>query len=298
MLLVAFRWPPLEDLAIHLVKGRDYGGLCRLIPLHTQYPAGSVRQADRYGFSFELDLSDLLQWLLYWGFRDPSHEALVRLCKPGATVVDVGANIGVTALKCAHATGQTGKVFAIEPDPINVALLRSNIARNRVPNIEVLELALGDRDGQVGLGVPDAHNRGGNRVETSPSLKTADVRMTTLDKIAEMHPCPGPTLLKIDVEGYETRVLRGGLVFLATCRPVIFLEVVDKHLREQGSSPAELLSLLEGQGYNIVEAVGGSALRSTDILAGAWCDAIAVPCDTAPVLNRQSKGPSAKASRP
>jgi FkbM family methyltransferase len=276
-LLVAFHWNRLEELGVLLVRGRDYAGVCRLIPLHTQYTAGSIRQAERFGFSFELDLSDLAGWYVYWGFRDPSHEALVHLCRPGATVFDVGANIGVTALRCAHATGQAGKVLAIEPDPLNVARLRAHIARNQVPNIEILECALGDREGEVGLGVPDVHNRGRNRVETSPSLKTADVRMTTLDKIAEMHPHLGPTLLKLDVEGYETRVLRGGLVFIATFRPVIFIEVVDNQLQYQGSSSSELLSLLEGQDYNIVEAVHGGEVHSTDPLAGTQFDAIAVP---------------------
>jgi len=280
-LLVAFRWPALEDLAVRLVRGRDYGGLCRLIPLHTQYPAGTIRQAERYDCRFELDLSDLLQWYLFWGFRDPSHEALVRLCKPGSTIVDVGANIGVTALRCAHASGQAGKLFAIEPDPLNVARLRANIARNQASNIEVLELALGDREGTVSLGVPAPHNRGGNRVETSPSLKLAEVRLTTLDKIAETHSELRPDLLKLDVEGYETRVLRGGLGFIATFRPVIFLELSDEHLHYQGSSPAELLSLLEGQGYNCVEAISRDMVRSTDLLEGRHFDVIAVP-GTAP----------------
>jgi len=280
-LLVAFRWPPLEDLAVRLVRGRDYGGLCRLIPLHTQYPPGSMRQAERYDCRFELDLSDLMQWYLYWGFRDPSHEALIGLCKPGSTIVDVGANIGITALRCAYLSGQDGKLVAIEPDPLNVARLRANIARNRASNIEVIEVALSDREGTVGLGVPSAGNRGGTRVETSPTLTTAEVHTTTLDKIAETHLELRPNLLKIDVEGYETNVLRGGLGFIAAFRPVIFLEVSDEHLHYQGSSPAELLSLLEGQGYNCVEAISRDVVRSTDPLVGRHFDVVAEP-GTAP----------------
>jgi FkbM family methyltransferase len=276
-LQVAFRWPRLEHVAGLLVRGRDYSGLCRLIPLHTQYPAGSMRQAERYDCRFELDLSDLMQWYLFWGFRDPSHEALISLCKPGSTVVDVGANIGITALRCAHLSGESGKVVAIEPDPLNVARLRANIARNPAPNIEVLEVALGDREGTVGLGVPNARNRGGTRVETSLSLTTAEVQTTTLDHIAETHLDLRPNLLKIDVEGYETKVLRGGLRFISAFRPVIFLEVSDEHLHYQGSSPAELLSLLEGQGYSSVEAISRDAVHSTDLLAGRHFDVIAMP---------------------
>jgi len=240
-----------------------------------------MRQAERYDCRFELDLSDLMQWYLYWGFRDPSHEALIGLCKPGSTIVDVGANIGITALRCAYLSGQDGKLVAIEPDPLNVARLRANIARNRASNIEVIEVALSDREGTVGLGVPSAGNRGGTRVETSPTLTTAEVHTTTLDKIAETHLELRPNLLKIDVEGYETNVLRGGLGFIAAFRPVIFLEVSDEHLHYQGSSPAELLSLLEGQGYNCVEAISRDVVRSTDPLVGRHFDVVAEP-GTAP----------------
>jgi FkbM family methyltransferase len=236
-----------------------------------------MRRAERYGFSFELDLGDLVQWYLYWGFLDPSNDALVSLCIRGGTVVDVGAYIGVTALRSSQAIGQEGTVLAIEPDPLNVAHLRANIAQNRVTNVEVLECALGDREGTVGLGVADTHNRGKNRVETSPNLQTAEVRTTTLDKIAETHPELRPNLLKIDVEGYETKVLQGGLLFITTFRPVIFLELSDEHLHYQGSSPAELLSLLEDHGYSSVEAISHHVVRSTDVFAGRHLDVIAMP---------------------
>jgi FkbM family methyltransferase len=236
-----------------------------------------MRHATRHGYEFDLDLGDLVQWYFYWGFNDPSHDALERLCAPGFTVVDIGANIGITVLRAASAVGPTGRIIAVEPDPLNAVRLRANVARSGLRNTQVLETALGDAEGVVRIGVFDAHNRGCNRVETCSNQSTVDVPITTLDAISERDRTLKPDLLKLDVEGYETRVLIGSAKVLSTFHPVIFLEVADTLLQYQGSSAAELLSLLESQGYYAREAVDGAPVHSTDQLVGKSFDVVCTP---------------------
>src|SRR5437879_1660441 len=91
--------PALERALVRRTNRHPYSGLVsKLPPLARDYRRGTRRVAVRYGLRLDLDLSDLGNWYAYWGFTAPSHDALVRLCRPGATVVDVGANFGITAL--------------------------------------------------------------------------------------------------------------------------------------------------------------------------------------------------------
>ena len=78
--------------------------------------------------------------------------------------------------------------------------------------------------------------------------------MTTLDGfLGERTSLPGDWI-KIDVEGYEARVLRGAAATIARCRPGLFIEVDDANLRGQGDSAGGLLKWVEGTGYEIPDA--------------------------------------------
>src|SRR5205823_1582811 len=69
----------------------------------------------------------------------------------GGTVIDIGAQMGYYALPFARAAGPSGKVFAFEPEPSNLVLLKKNIAANRYENITIIPKAVGDHPGHVTL---------------------------------------------------------------------------------------------------------------------------------------------------
>jgi FkbM family methyltransferase len=182
------------------------------------------RSLDEYGEWSEEELSILFQVL-----------------KPGAVVVDVGANIGTHTVALAKHVTATGAVFAFEPQRLTFQLLCANVALNALINVKCVNAAVSDVRGEVLIPTIDptrAANFGGLKSEGhAEGDRTDAVRIDEL-QLARCH------LIKIDVEGLEARVLAGAQQTIARFRPVLFVE----NNTEQGS-PA-ILETLDGLAYN------------------------------------------------
>jgi FkbM family methyltransferase len=164
------------------------------------------------------------------------------LCDRSRPSVDVGANIGVYSYLMSR---RSPRVIAVEPHPDLATFLRKGLPGN----VKVVEAALGDHAGEGEMHVPVV---GGIEATTRSSLdprarragesRSIRVRLLTLDELE----CDPPGLLKIDVEGYEASVLRGGRSVLGSARPRVLVEV------EEGRAPGstrEVFELLLGLGY-------------------------------------------------
>jgi len=163
---------------------------------------------------------------------------LLRRIEPGGFAVDVGANIGYIALLIADAVGPHGRVLCLEPVPENLRELRRNIELNRLDQVEVLPIAAGDRDGKVRI----ATGLNGVVAESAGDLEVDLRRLDSLDV-----PCP--SLVKIDVEGYELAVLRGATRWLGEGRTRWWIEI-HPDLVPDAADPWTILSLLESSGYS------------------------------------------------
>ena len=264
----------LERDLLKVTMGKDPKDLLsRLAPNHYQYPPGSLRDVTRYGFSLKLDLSDMVQWYVYWGLRDPSHEALISICRPGDIVLDVGANIGLTALRMSAAVGY-GRVYAFEPDPENYSELLSHVHTNHVRNITALQYALGTGEGTGSLRRPAPGNRGCNWVDTVEVEGPNEVRIATVDDFCEGEGLSRIDLIKIDTEGAELAVLRGARMAIDRWKPRLFLEVDSHNIQRTGDTPADLWDFLAGAGYIVRHADSGQILRSSSDLADGHFDII------------------------
>jgi FkbM family methyltransferase len=213
------------------------------------------------------------------GYFNWRNVAIARaVCRPGDVIFDVGANIGSETVAFSDLVGPGGAVYAFEPFPANVELLRRNAAQTRAGNVEVLALALGDHPTTVRFAVPDSGNSGSGYVlnaGTGTPAQTIEVACTTLDELSpQLRP---PRLLVIDAEGHEPAILRGAERLLARDRPVIVLEALEGLLARAGSSPdilaAQLVALdyelLEIQRYTLsaIGGAGGAVPRDSDWLA-------------------------------
>ncbi len=145
---------------------------------------------------------------------------------PGQVVYDVGANVGYHALMFAHYVGPHGHVVAFEPNPIDGAILRWNVTVNRATNVKVVESAVSDASGTVSFATfdePGIHRIAGTNEPTDAKFIT--VTSVTLDEWVYTNGEMAPSLVKIDVEGGEYRVLRGAAKVLHEHRPVVVVEV-------------------------------------------------------------------------
>jgi len=129
----------------------------------------------------------------------------------GATVIDVGANIGCFTLVAARAVGQTGRVFAIEPEESTYRQLLRNIGLNKLTNVIPLKLALGALRGTRTL--RSDPNRLFSSLFSSVNGREIqgidqEVEVTTLDALMDAHQIPHCDFLKLDCEGAEHEIIR------------------------------------------------------------------------------------------
>jgi FkbM family methyltransferase len=146
--------------------------------------------------------------------------------RPGAVVFDVGANIGFHSLRWARKIPGL-QVYAWEPSRRVLRFLHRNVALNRLSHrVMVHQLAASDSEGTSEFyecddsaygGIKDTHRR--------PVIARYQVERTTIDRFVELHGITRMDVLKIDVEGHETEVIRGAFGSIARFRPVILAEI-------------------------------------------------------------------------
>jgi FkbM family methyltransferase len=169
-----------------------------------------------------------------------------RHCRPGMTVVDVGANLGYFSLLASKLVGPVGRVIALEPNSENCRLLLSSLRLNGVTNVDLLPVAADEGPGwayystHVGSNgglVGDDHllARYGTVVPTFPLDDLVDGKVD---------------FLKMDVEGAEGRVVRGASRIIEKDRPVVTTELKEEMLqRVSGRSVADYLGYFGNLGY-------------------------------------------------
>jgi tRNA G37 N-methylase Trm5 len=131
-----FTEPPFEGLLYAFVGGTRYlSFLSKTIPNPYLYKPGSKRTVIRDGINYELDLSCLMQWVVFWNFREVQRDKLYSLVNEGDVVLDIGTNIGEMLLHFAKTVGNDGFVYGFEPDETNFANAKQNISLNDFQNI-------------------------------------------------------------------------------------------------------------------------------------------------------------------
>lgn len=223
----------------------------KCIPQNYQYLKFSVRKVKRDGIWYELDLSEYMEWVIYYGLNVENRRDLYCLIKRDMVLFDVGSNIGETLLNFAKLTGETGKVYGFEPVPYSFDKCSNNISLNRFNNVSVSQIALSNKEETLFFQETNNNNSGGvfmNKNNTPGSYKVEGV---TLDAYVERIGITHLDLIKVDVEGFETNVLKGASETCKKFRPKLFVEVDDVNLKSQGSSANELIALITSYGYQI-----------------------------------------------
>lgn len=135
---------------------------------------------------------------------------LVQTIKPGFTCLDIGANFGYFSILMSELNGETGKTFAIEPNPRIAKLLRSTRFVNG-GKFEVIETALSDKKGEAILTVTEGELGGGTikQNEMKKDRSQVVVQTITLDELVKEKKIGIVDIVKIDVEGVEPMVFKG-----------------------------------------------------------------------------------------
>lgn len=185
---------------------------------------------------------------------------LLKLLQPGDTFIDIGAHVGYFTVMASLAVGETGRVIAVEPDGENRDALLRQISLNRCENVTIVPCCMGDREGDVEFYI-NSDNDGGHALWNPAShpfnersrqrVIKRPCRMVTLDSIlASRRDIPPIRAIKIDAEGCEAGIIRGGIGTIQRHRvPFLFIEINHHALLEMGTNAEELVSLLASSGY-------------------------------------------------
>jgi FkbM family methyltransferase len=194
------------------------------------------RLADKPGF-LPIVHGDAVYYLPYTGrnagiereqsrglfFEAMELEELRKVVKPGAYVVDVGANTGNHTIFFAGPM-QASSVLPFEPLPAAADALRASVARNALKNVDLSRLGVGvsDRDDRMRLVFSGRGGLGATSLEPDPA---GEISVATLDSMVSGRV----DLLKIDVEGMEMSVLAGSRELIRRWKPLIFIEIANRN---------------------------------------------------------------------
>lgn len=211
-------------------------------------------------------VTDQIAWRLWtegWtGFEPPLPDLFAAACRDAGTVLDIGANSGLYAL-IAATVAPRARVVAFEPLPQALGYLRANVALNELAQrVRIVPEAVSDACGEADFYVP-AGNEG--LLEMSASLNPefrpqhADVLkvpVTTIDGFVRAQALNDVSVLKIDVESQEHRVLAGAAALLQAQRPVVFLEVLPV------ADVAAIAAAVAGHDYRAMRLANGSVVEA------------------------------------
>jgi FkbM family methyltransferase len=185
--------------------------------------------------------------VLFFGSYEPEARNIFRTVLPlGGVAVDVGANVGWHTLLMASLVGAGGRVLAIEPNPDLRRRLHNHLCLNHFSQAEIIPCAAADTERMTDFYAPaakDLDSGNGHVVEAGHAENASTIRVETrrMDAIASAAGVERLDLIKIDVEGFEWPVLRGGENTIAKFRPHIVFEYNAESASRGGGTP-ELIS--------------------------------------------------------
>ncbi|MDX2007805.1 MAG: FkbM family methyltransferase [Meiothermus sp.] len=205
-----------------------------------------------------LDRSRYISSQVYWSglFERDVLSILDQLLEPESVMLDIGANIGVMTLYAAKRVPR-GRVLSFEPMPDNYAELEANRRLNGFEQVRTFNLALGEADGEVEMFTSNdleqhhGFNEGLYSLYASEfrSSKSARVRLAQLDHIVAQEGLTRVDVIKIDVEGAELGVLKGGIATLRRFHPALILEYNPEAYKSADYQASDLFDLLSALSY-------------------------------------------------
>lgn len=179
-------------------------------------------------------------------------------CSDRMFLLDIGAHFGVFSLAAAHFGG---KAIAVDPSPIATRMIARQAALNGLAKrIRIIKAAVSDESGVVSLLSSGVFSDGYFKVAQGRTrCELTRTQAITIDQLVSQHG--SPTHIKIDVEGQEAAVLRGGRKTLAEFSPILFLELHNEMVTAEGGDPNLALNELTELGYETFAPKGNSLAR-------------------------------------
>lgn len=205
--------------------------------------------------------------------KEPEFSILPDIVTQGSVALDIGANLGYYTCELSRLVGNHGKVLAFEPVPEAYARLDYAIGKLGLSNTRIYQIALSDENGESSMTVP-IDDRGREVLGLSHlslncveyDAKSYAVRTAKLDDMnVELH---GLSFMKCDVEGAELKVLEGAKAAIYKYRPIILVEIENRHLKRYNLSSKDIFVFLEDANYEPYYYDGNKLEPCSDCVEG------------------------------
>lgn len=242
--------------------------IAKLIPPPYLYSDNIKRKVLVKGICYFLYMADTMDHGVYYGLEGKALNLVFNKVKREMYIMDIGANLGYTTMKFAQLTGPKGNVYAFEPDVFNFSKAQKNLSLNSFSNIDLHNEGMGDYTCEAILYNVNKNNRGMMRIldenKSNDEFEKSNIKLTTIDNAMEQYNINRIDLIKIDVEGFEQKVLTGAKRTLNKFKPFLFIEIDDNNLKEHGDSVGSLIENLQSYGYLVKNAITESIIESHD----------------------------------
>ena len=231
-------------------------------------------QVEIHGATVVLNPTDpVVSGALRFGVYEKAETLFFRsTCCDGMTFLDVGANLGYYTALAARAVGPNGRVLAVEPDPDSFGYLEQTIAANAIGNVKAFPVAASDAHAMLPLYI-STDNRGDNRLYASDEERPqVEVEARPLDALLRENKIETVDLIKIDVQGYEPKVIAGlRETIIASPNLTLLTEFWPQGMTEAGGDANEFLQTLRELGLTLHELKPDGSLaelnNDTDLIA-------------------------------
>ena len=220
-------------------------------------------QCRKKGIQWQLDLEEGIDFYIYlFGrYEVSSYKAMKNLLQPGDITLDIGANIGAHTLPMAELVGKSGKVIAIEATNWAYQKLLRNLSLNEdlKDSVTPVQSLLNETSNQADA--PHAlysswsfdEKKEKHKILRGSLNSTSEAKVLALDDLVNSLKLEKLDFIKMDVDGFECKVLRGSDYTIKHYKPSMLIEISPFLLREREGSLEEYLDFLIQNGYKIYE---------------------------------------------
>lgn len=171
----------------------------------------------------------------------------------GDTFIDVGANHGSFSLVASRLVGPSGRIVAVEPQPLLSRLIKQSLQATAPCPYVVHEFACSDHEGQAVFFVPHGSSGSAGLISTYSAREqhqTFSVALKRFDEAVDWRALPGRLFVKLDVEGSEMAFLKGAQEMLAARHPPVMMEVHPTSMEKAGVGLEEFIRFFLDRGYS------------------------------------------------
>ncbi|MCD4803668.1 MAG: FkbM family methyltransferase [Anaerolineales bacterium] len=207
-----------------------------------------------HGHTMFIDQDDSMGLALNGEYEPVETKLILELVKPGAAILDIGANIGYYSLLFAKLTGPSGQVFAFEPDPYSYDLLQQNILENGYTNIFAFQLGVSDQNEELVLCRDPFNNLDHRVLKSDVKDNIENVRVVKLDDFLQEHSARPIDFIKMDIQGSEGWALEGMKELIKDSKTIqILTEYEPQRLDQSGYGGVNFLLQLEKMGFELID---------------------------------------------